>query len=80
MDNGLVFCVSIINMPGEIIKRTRKRPRKTKLNSRHVDAIFGKNGKAEIFIPTLIDDYNHKMGGVDLVDQRIAYYQPKVLY
>ena len=78
MDNGLVFCVSTIHKPGEIIKRTRKRPRKTKLNSRHVDKIFGKNGKAEIFIPTLIDDYNHKIGGVDLVDQRIAYYQPNV--
>ena len=48
MDNGLVFCVSTIHKPGEIIKRTRKRPRKTKLNSRHVDEIFGKNGKAEI--------------------------------
>ena len=33
-----------------------------------------------IWIPKLIDDYNHKMGGVHLVDQYIAYYQPNVPY
>ena len=33
-----------------------------------------------IWIPKLIDDYNHKMGGVNLFDQCIAYYQPNVPY
>ena len=37
---------------------------------------FGTEGQKMIWIPKIIDDYNHKTGGVDLVDQRIAYYQP----
>ena len=76
MDNGLVFVVSTIHRPGYVIKKVRKRPRKTILNKKHVDLVWGSNGKKEISIPTLINDYNNKMGGVDLVDQRIAYYQP----
>ena len=27
-----------------------------------------------IHIPKLVDEYNHWMGGVDIVDQRIVYY------
>ena len=29
-------------------------------------------------IPQIINDYNHWMLGVDLVDQLIAYYRPKI--
>ena len=76
LDNGLVFVVSTVHKIGNYITRTRKRPRKTPKNERHVDIVWGKNGSAKINIPTLIDDYNHWMGGVDLADQRIAYYHP----
>ena len=78
MDNGLVFCVSTLHKVGKIIKRVRKRPRKTAKNKQHIDKVWGDQGKASIYIPTLIDDYNHWMGGVDLCDQRIAYYQPNL--
>ena len=61
------------------IKRTRKRPRKTQNNRMHVDKIWGENGVVEIYIPTLIDDYNYWMGGVDVADQRISYYHPSKL-
>ena len=50
----------------------------TVLNKRHVQKIFGTEGKKDIYIPTLINDYNRNMGGVDVADQRIAYYQPNV--
>ena len=76
MDNGMVLCVSTMHKIGAVIKRRRKRPRVTKLNRQHVNKIWGSEGAAEIFIPTLIDDYNHWMGGVDLSDQRISYYHP----
>ena len=74
MDNGMVFCVSTMHKIGAVIKRRQKRPRVTLLNKRHVNTIWGTEGVADIFIPTLIDDYNHWMGGVDLSDQRISYY------
>ena len=44
----------------------------------NVDLIWGNEGITKIFIPTVIDDYNHFMGGVDLADQRIAYYHPNM--
>ena len=34
MDNGLVFCVSTLHKVGEVIKRKRKRPRKTLKNKK----------------------------------------------
>ena len=79
MDNGMVFCCSTMHKAGNTIKRMRKRPRKTQNNRNHVDRIWGENGAVEIYIPTLIDDYNYWMGGVDVADQRISYYHPSQL-
>ena len=45
-------------------------------NRRHVQKIWGKEGRKLIHIPLLVDNYNHWMLGIDLVDQRIAYYHP----
>ena len=79
MDNGLVFVVSTLHKVGNEIKRNRKRPRVTQNNRKHVKEIWGDKGATEIKIPTLIDDYNHWMGGVDVADQRISYYHPSKL-
>ena len=76
MDNGMVFCVSTLHRPGNMIKWLWKRPRVTILNKHHVSKIWGDKGTAQICIPTLIDDYNHWMDGVDVSDQRISYYHP----
>ena len=78
MDNGIVFCVSTVHKAGQIIERCRRRPRKTLKNKARVDRIWGQQGKVDIWIPKLIDDYDHWMGGVDLCDQHISYYHPNI--
>ena len=79
MDNGMVFCISTMHKAGKDIARVRKRPRVTQNNRRHVSDIWGDKGSTKIRIPTLIDDYNYWMGGVDVADQRISYYHPSKL-
>ena len=61
---------------GTIIQKNRRRPKVTLLNRTHVSKIWGTHPRTNIFIPKLVDDYNHWMGGVDIADQRIAYYHP----
>ena len=78
MDNGLIFCVSTVHKVGSITQRTQKKPRKTIKNSKHVDKVWGEDMKKNIYIPKLIDNYNHWIGGVDLADQRVAYYIPNL--
>ena len=78
MDNGLIFLVSTIHRIKDVVEKVRRRPRVTQNNSRHVKTIWGKLGKALISIPKLVNHYNHWMGGVDLSDQRIAYYMPNL--
>ena len=78
MDNGMVFNVSTVHKADQIIERCRGRPRKTLKNKAHVDKRWGQQGKVDIWIPKLIDDYNHWMGGVDLCDHHISYYHPNI--
>ena len=52
----------------------RNKPQKTNKNKGHVDIVWKDKLITEIFIPTLIDHYNHLMCGVDLSYQRIVYY------
>eukprot|EP00957_Ditylum_brightwellii_P070557 5360646-Ditylum_brightwellii.AAC.1 len=59
-----------------MVERARRRPRITVLNIKYVKDVWGDAGKKEINTPRLINDYNHYMGGVDVSDQRIAYYHP----
>ena len=70
------FCVSNIHHTGEMIKRLQKRPRVTCNNKNHASLIWGDKGAVQIYIPTLIDNYNHWMGGVDVSNQWISYYHP----
>ncbi len=72
------FFVSTLHKAGQIIERYRRRPRKTLKNKAHVDQIWGQQGKVDIWIPKLIDVYNHWMVGVDLCDQHISYYHPNI--
>ena len=77
-DNGMVFLTSTVHQVGNTIERLRKKPRSTATNKNHVEAVWGNNGSTNIYIPTLVDDYNHWMGGVDMTDQLISYYHPNI--
>ena len=68
--------VSTVHNGTETIKRNRRRPRQNQTNKNHIEKIWGENAKTEIKIPSVIDDYNHWMLGVDKSDQLIAYYRP----
>ena len=78
INNGMIFCVSTIHCTGQMIKRIRRKPRKTIKNQEHVDKVWGSNSKTKVYIPKLIDDYNRWMRVVDLVDHHIAFYHPNV--
>eukprot|EP00957_Ditylum_brightwellii_P101329 7721844-Ditylum_brightwellii.AAC.1 len=78
MDNGLALCVSTLHKVGEIVEKARKHPRSTIKNKSHVIKIWGDKEKKSIKIPTLIDDYNHWICGIDVIGQRIAYYHPNL--
>ena len=75
-DNGMVLCCSTVHRVNKVIPRLRKKPRPTATNTSHLKEVWGDDGYTTIKIPTLIDDYNHWMGGVDMSDQFIAYYHP----
>ena len=53
----------------ELIVRNRGRPRATSTAAKSVRAEFGDAVRKNLAIPCVIDEYNHKMGQVDLADQ-----------
>ena len=59
-------------LTGENNQKVEKSLRLTPNNRKHVEDVWGKDGVKEIYIPVLINDYNHWMGGVNLIDQQIA--------
>ena len=78
MDNNLVFMVSTCHQIGSNRLVNRKKPRLNQVNKGHVEKVWGDKGSKMIHIPSMVDDYNHWMGGVDLADQRIANYHPDI--
>jgi hypothetical protein len=78
MDNNLVFMVSTCHQIGTNRLVNRKKTRLNQVNKKHVDKVWGNNGSQMIHILSMVDDYNHWMGGVDLADQRIANYHPDI--
>jgi hypothetical protein len=53
----------------ELIVRSRKRSKATPTAARIVALEFGNTVRKNLAIPCIIDEYNHKMGQVDLADQ-----------
>jgi Transposase IS4 len=78
IDNNVVNMVSTIHTGYETTLRDRRRPRDTSTNRTHINQVWGKDPKVHVSIPTIIDDYNYWMLGVDKVDQYIAYYRPNI--
>ena len=80
IDNNVVKMVSNIHMKtkDEVIMKLIKNPRINEINRKHIRLVWGDEHVVPIKIPTLINDYNHWILGVNLVDQLIACYQPKI--
>jgi hypothetical protein len=55
--------------------KERRRPAKTSINRRLIREIFGDESVKELEIPYFINDYNHHMGGVDLINQFREVYE-----
>ena len=56
------------------IERVRKRPRLTCTNEAIVRQFFNRNPTARLEIPTVVDDYNLFIGGIDIADRLQAVY------
>ena len=71
-DNNVVLALSTIytiHTANDFVTRQRKRLVKTSTSARIVRPVFGDNLIKELEIPIFIDNYNHKMGGVDIANQ-----------
>ena len=83
-DNNHVLALSTVYTVHEAssyITRFRKRPQTTSTNAITARKIFGDQARMELNIPTLIDDYNHNMNGVDFANQfRQVYDTQRITY
>jgi hypothetical protein len=68
-DNNAVLGITTGFSLTETVLRERKRPKQTSTSARIVRPIFGDEHRKRLYIPTVIDRYNHCMNGVDNVDQ-----------
>jgi hypothetical protein len=81
IDNGAVTMLSTIHqLIGDDweVERNRRRPRETHINVVNVRRTWGNDYRKPLYIPKVIDDYNHHMGGVDIADQRRGYYHTQL--
>ena len=74
LDSKTVRILQAKSNPGSLIGqalivRDRGRPRATSTAAKSVRAEFGDAVRKNLAIPCSIDEYNHKMGQVDLADQ-----------
>jgi hypothetical protein len=65
---GLITAYNLYRSEEDTIIRNRKRPKPISANARITRPIFGDLHRKELAIPRVIDDYNHHMNGVDLVN------------
>ena len=72
IDNGAVQMLSTVHELGNNhkIERLRRRLRLTSTNGPRARKVFGECGTKVLPIPTIVDEYNHHMGWVDIADQR----------
>jgi hypothetical protein len=70
---GLFTAHSLHRSKEDTIIRNRKRPKLTFINARITRPIFGDLHRKKLLIPRVIDDYNHHMNNVNLVNQLRAW-------
>ena len=80
IDNNIMKMVSNVHMgtKDEAIISPRKKPHINEYNRKRIQLVWGTDHVVTVKIPQIINNYNYWMLGVDLVDQLIAYYRPKV--
>ena len=72
--------VYTVDKATDLVERERQRPNKSSTNVNIVRQSFGTDVQKTLSIPTFIDDYNHHMRDVDLVNQyRTAYEMYKLI-
>ncbi|KZL84279.1 hypothetical protein CI238_13510, partial [Colletotrichum incanum] len=76
-DNALVlFLTTVFQVTTkEQVIRARRRPAGDTAAKRAARKIIGADVRKDLPVPIPIDQYNHKMGGVDVSDQMRSYYQ-----
>jgi hypothetical protein len=82
IDNNIVKMVSNIHngISSDVnVLRNRRKAQINEFNRKHVGYIWSDQHRKELMIiPQVINDYNHWMLGVDMVDQLTAYYCSKI--
>ncbi|KAK1989720.1 hypothetical protein LX36DRAFT_546282, partial [Colletotrichum falcatum] len=74
-DNALVLFLLTVFWNGQEVIRSRRRPAGDSAAKRAARQVFGPDVRKDLPVPSAIDEYNHKMNGVDLSDQMRSYYQ-----
>jgi hypothetical protein len=64
-DNNAVLRITTAYLLNNRTLRERKRPALTSINARVVRLVFSNAVRKWLYIPTVIDNYNHYMNGVD---------------
>jgi hypothetical protein len=73
--------IYIMHISTTLIERERRRSNKTNTNVVIARKFFGDDVRKKLFIFTFIDDYNYKIGGVDIGSQyRIEYETHKSIF
>ena len=65
-DSAQVLVMSTIHNLQTGTARLRRRPKENRLNAKLARAAFGDEVRKLL---TILDDYNHQIGGVDIADQ-----------
>jgi len=73
-DNNIVRFLTTVHPWNEVTLSERRKPRTTSTNAANIRRVFGTSERKTLFIPTVVDDYNRHMNGVDLADQRRSTY------
>jgi hypothetical protein len=73
-DAQVVLFASTVVDPYTKVPVERKRPSRA-TTDKHLRAVYGNAGKKVLSIPEYIDQYNHRMGAVDIADQLRSYYR-----
>ena len=60
MENGLVLLATAVHTVIGVLTCCRRRPRVNQKNKIHMRKFWGKQGKVNVWIPKIVDDYNRR--------------------